>query len=518
MRKERIVSIRALMRRILEKWRWMLLFGLLFAVLAAGYKAVGLRGVIGASGQAQEPETEETVAAQDAGEEDVVSYGEMDLLNTAFDDRNTYIGESLLFRINPAKEGRASFLLRVQVPEEEAAEAAQTAAEAPAQGQETAADTAAQEQTGAQAAEQPQTEQEAQETLGMSVFVPRRGSNKDGQILYVGAQDREETQLLKSYLSYIAEGIDWTALAEEFHTRPQYVQELVEIEEYPGLSGARVTVICEDVEGAQKILSHIKESAQAYTASLTREQGAHDLLITEEKAGVVVDADMKEWLVNEIYSLNNLYTYKTTLERSTGGSSGAASGAAAAVPVKTIVKILAKFGIFGFILGIILFAGCYGAFLLLGGRVLSGKEFNTQFDLKRIAVFPVKTKKNPIDRLIAGIGSGYETSPDRKVCLNVAAETMRALVGGRGTVAVISDLPQEMLSAFTTRLNAVSRGSSVRFAPADIAHSPEGISALCSADAAVIVAQCGRSRYEEAGSLLETAEGAGTEILGSIVI
>lgn len=509
MNKERMVSVSALIRRVLEKWRWLLAAGLIAAVLAAGYKAFGLRHLLQSGGQQEQPAQGEETAESGS----VSAVDELGILDQAYSNRNTYISESLLFRINPEAEGRASFLLQVEVPEEEPQTGVQAGTAAVQEG------TAAAEGQVPQAEQDVETVEEAaaDQTLGISVYVPKRGLGKDGQIVYVGSQNREEALLLKSYLNFIEEGIDWTELAQEYSTRPQYLQELVEVEEYTGLSGARITVIFEDAEGAQRILGHVRQELEAYTAQLQAQQVEHTLTFSEEKAGIVVDPDMEEWLVNQLYSVNNLYTYKTTLGRSMG--SGGASAGSGGVPMGTIVKILVKFAVFGFVLGIILFAGIYVFILLVSGSVLSGKEFNAQYNLRRLAVFPGKTRKNPIDRAIAGMDSSYLTSRDRKECFSAAVANVRAQMAVRGgTVAVISDLPAETVEGVAARLNAAAKGTGLYFAGADLGHSAEGVNTVSASDAVLVLAQCGRSRYGATTVLLDAVQGTGKKVLGSIVL
>lgn len=514
MKRERIVSIRALAGKILEKWRLILLAGILLAVLAGGYKAIGLRALLqqaAAGGDAAEEQAEPAVATDSAD-----LYDEMAILESAYDNRNMYIRESLLFRIDPAKEGRASFLLRVKVPGAQETAAAGAAAA----GANTEAATAAgAEAAGAEASAAAETaagEAAQEDMLGLSIYAPKRGSQQNGQIVYVGTQNRDEAQLLKSYLNFILEGIDWSGLAQEFGTKPQFLQELVDAEEYAGLSGARITVIYENVEGAQKILDYIEEQVNAYAAVLAPDLGEHSLLISEKRSGVFSDPDMEDWVDNEYYSVTNLYTYKTSIGRTLPAASGG-GGESAAVPMKTLVKIIVKFVIFGFVLGVILAAGLYAVLLMISGVVLSARELNTQYDLDRLAVFAAKHKNSPLDRLAARIDSGYTTGADRKAGFAIAVENTLARMHGRGRVAVISDLPDNVVESVVTRLNQAAKGSSLTYIGADIAHSADGISDLCAADAAVLLAQSGRSRYGELYDLLKTAGSAGKTVLGSIV-
>ena len=97
--RERIIDIKALFRCVAEKWRLLLLAGVLVGAVLAGIKGYSeYKLYLLSQGQ------QETAAEETGSEKSKV----LNVMRVAEVDREAYYTESILGKINPHKEGRAT--------------------------------------------------------------------------------------------------------------------------------------------------------------------------------------------------------------------------------------------------------------------------------------------------------------------------------------------------------------------------------------------------------------------------
>ena len=120
--RERIIDIKALIRCIAEKWRFLLLVGVLVGAALAGIKGYSQYKLYLLSQGQQETETEETGSQKDKV---------LNVMRVAETDREEYYVNSILGRINPHKEGKATadILVSAAADTATAAAAGETAAQ-----------------------------------------------------------------------------------------------------------------------------------------------------------------------------------------------------------------------------------------------------------------------------------------------------------------------------------------------------------------------------------------------------
>ena len=159
------------------------------------------------------------------------------------------------------------------------------------------------------------------------------------------------------------------------------------------------------------------------------------------------------------------------------------------------------------------------------GVVLSGRELNRQYSLRRIACIPGRkygSLKGP-DKWVASIDSAYYNHPNRATCVQVANANLETLLGAAGRdaqVAMVGDLSDEYLEKAAAEFTKTARaaGSRVRYYAVPLSsQTPEGVEAIRRCDAAVLVAKAGRSTYKGVGDVLDTAELLGRDVAGSVV-
>ena len=469
--RERIIDIKALIRCVVEKWRLLLLVGFLAGVVLAGIKGYSQYKLYKLSQGQQE------TAAQESGSQK----GQiLNVMHVAEVEREEYYTNSILGKINPHKEGKATADILVSIPANTAPAAA---------GGEPAA-------TGGEPAA-AEGEPAAQEN---SV---------------------KPQNIVNYYASTVLYRIDYTQAAEELGEDPALLGELVTAA--PGTtdpSQLSVAVIYPTPEGAKVILDSILTQVRAARAEAQRIYGNHELLIVNEASGVVVDEELFKWANNRVVEIMALVNSQKTV-----GNNFTSSGSAriATVTQKDVAKTAVKWGVTGLIAGVVMTMVLIVIYLLAAGKVLSGREFNRHFGMRKIACVPGRkfTILKGLDKWAASIDSAYYNHPQRSVCLQVADAGIRAAVRPDAQIALVGDLAPEYLDKLAAEMNKSGASSGLRasyFGIPCMEQTPESVDSIMNCDAAVIVARAEKSCYKDAEDVLDTCALLGREVIGSIVL
>ena len=493
--KERVIDLRALFRSVLEKWRLILLAGFIVCAVLAGkegytqYKIYqeGLK-----ESEQPEPAASETGTSKAA---------ELKRLSEVIENKNTYFVNSILGQIDPAKEGRATAdliaIIGSAVNTEEPAETNTVPAETAQEGQTEASQ---EQQAAGEAIQEPQAGQAAE-------------SETERRI--------RTTNLVNYYSSCVRYRIDYTAVAKELGVDAVLIPELVTVTD--GIKDdnmVSITVIYPTEDGARTILNVILEQLSGMKVQAAEQYGPHTLQIANEASAVVQDANLYKWAYSRTTEITSLINNRKTLDKNL--SSGAAAPSVVKISKRDVVMTAAKQG------GIGLAAGLIGAMILIAiymiasGKVLSGRELNAHYGLRRIACIPGRkygTFKG-LDKLAASVDAGYYSHPKRSVCLQVADAGLRSLMRRDAQIALVSDLPTEYVEKLAAEMNKLGQGSGVirYFAVPCTQQTPDSIEALDNCDAAVLVAKVEASTYKGTGDVLDSVSFLEREILGSIVL
>ena len=162
-------------------------------------------------------------------------------------------------------------------------------------------------------------------------------------------------------------------------------------------------------------------------------------------------------------------------------------------------------------------------YLLAAGKVLSGREFNRHFGMKKIACVPGRkfTILKGLDKWAASIDSAYYNHPQRSVCLQVADAGIRAAVRPDAQIALVGDLAPEYLDKLAAEMNKSGASSGLGasyFGIPCMEQTPESVDSIMNCDAAVIVARAEKSCYKDAEDVLDACALLGREVIGSIVL
>ena len=462
--KERVIDIKGLFRCVVEKWRLLLLVGVLAGAVLAGTKGYSQYKLYKLSQGQQE------TTAQESGSQN----GQiLNVMHVAEVEREEYYTNSILGKINPHKEGKATADILVSIPANTAPAAA--GGEPAATGEEPAA---------------------------------QENSVKPQNIV-------------NYYASTVLYRIDYTQAAEELGEDPALLGELVTA--VPGTtdpSQLSVAVIYPTPEGAEVILDSILTQVRAARAEAQRIYGNHELLIVNEASGVVVDEELFKWANNRVVEIMALVNSQKTV-----GNNFTSSGSAriATVTQKDVAKTAVKWGVTGLIAGVVMTMVLIVIYLLAAGKVLSGREFNRHFGLRKIACVPGRkfTILKGLDKWAASIDSAYYNHPQRSVCLQVADANVRAAVRPDAQIALVGDLAPEYLDKLAAEMNKSGASSGLGasyFGIPCMEQTPESVDSIMNCDAAVIVARAEKSCYKDAEDVLDACALLGREVIGSIVL
>ena len=463
--RERVIDLRALLRCVLEKWRLILLAGLVICAVLAGKEGYAQYKLYQ---EGQQASTEQAPVVNEAG----TKAAELKRINDVIENKNTYFVNSILGKIDPAKEGRATADLVVMTGADMTAEAAQ-------------------ETQAAQPAE----------------------NETDRRM--------RTTSLVNYYISCVNYRIDYTAVAKELGVDAVLIPELVSVtDSIKDDNMASITVIYPTEEGAVKIRDAILVQVSALTVQAQEQYGRHTLQIVNEASAVVQDSSLYKWAYTRTSEITSLINNRKTLEKNL--SSGVTAPSVAKISKRDAAMAAARQGVIGLAAGIIGAMIVIAFYLIAAGKVLSGRELNRHYGLRRIACVPGRkygTLKG-LDKLAASVDAGYYNHPKRSVCLQVADAGIRSLMRRDAQIALVSDLPTEYVEKLAAEMNKLGQGSgAIRyFAVPCVQQTPDSIEALDNCDAAVLVAKAESSTYKGTGDVLDAAGLLGREVIGSIVL
>lgn len=352
------------------------------------------------------------------------------------------------------------------------------------------------------------------------------GDTFDTNLLLTTPAEREAEQILNAYTRYALYGIDWTEAAETYHTKPEYLQELVSVDDGSGdsINTATISVIYPDQDGAEALLNEVISQIRKYSEDVKREYGEHTLAVQNEMGSTVADFSLIERANNRLNVLNGLIngsnSFKTAAN-TLGLSSSAASsaGTEAAVSRSSLIRSVAKFALAGLAGGIVLYIILGMLTLLASGRIYSASEVNRQYGFTKIAVVPSTDagERKGLERFSRRDADEYCSSGSRETCWQIARENLSELAGGSGSVAIVGDADREELEAMAGAIGANCPDLKVE-AAGDILSSPAALHSLKEAGKVVIGVKIGSSRYQRLDRILDTLRTYDKEAIGSIIL
>ena len=493
-RKERIIDLKALLRCILERWRLLIVALILVGLIFGGREGYAQYKLYK---KGQEKQQQAQTAAEEGG---TSKAEELKILSDAMDRKNTHLVNSILAQIDPAREGRATADLIIRIEQETAA------AETPAGTEAAAAQTQA-EQTEAVQTEAAEQSQE-QSALTDSEYA---------------AKVSRELNIINYYYSSILYRMDYTDAAAQLGVNADQIRELVSVSDGNKTDAMlSLKVIYPTQEGAEQIRDSILEQLNALTAEAQQQYGPHTFTVANTASATVADSGMYKWTNTRAQEVIALINSRKTLDKNLS-SGTSAPAAVVTISKRDVVMAAVRQGAAGALAGL---AGCVALialYLIAAGKVLSGRELNRHYGLRKIACVPGRkfgSLKGP-DKWAASMDAGYYNHPQRTICLQVADANLKSILPQDAQIALVGDLPQDAADKLAAEMNKSGSAGSGRvryFAIPCLQQTPESVEAIRNCDAAVLVARAGKSTYKGTDDVLDAVSLLGRDVVGSIVL
>lgn len=354
------INIKDLLWEMVRRWRVLIVTGIVFAVLLAGYQ---YQSDMKASNVVTVKKTQEEIESQ-MGDQDFDDVLGAVALKNQMDQKSDYIANSTLMQINPYAEDAVFMEYYVAVTEETDGTAIVDAYKAFVENQ-VITSYLTEESTDARTVS----------NIGEQVSIVKDSAN-----IYVNAEDANESVLMS--IQSEKEGYSFT-----------------------------IKVCDVNADSCVALANKVKQAVNEYTGTLKGILGTHELKLVSENQTIVVDTELAEFQNRNSTAIktmgNNLdkmktemtsdqialYVYKTTVQENNQTTSET-------VVTNTSVSISKKMLVIGAIVGIIL--ACFYAvgMYLITGKLRTSEEVKT---LYRIKVLGDITNNNGKKRIFAGI-------------------------------------------------------------------------------------------------------------------
>ena len=501
---ERVIDLLALIRTVLKKWRRMLIFGILFALLSAVYFGV-LK-----SGKAVEVVDSE-VSVENESPNNYAA--ELEIIDNSIANKNRYIQNSKLLQLDPNAVSRAYIRFSIQMDDTE------ESSEAEGTGEEAAVQEVIDEQQIHETSSADMADAASADMAGAMENASSSISN-----VYLDDSSRKAVLILRHYINAVNYDTDYEKLASLLGMEKEYIRELVwaGVEDEAALSG-NIQAVYSDEENAVMIAEQALETLKKEKAAATGLYGRHKVIVEPAVVRTTSDRSYNTQLKERLQEMNDLKTQKDNFQKNFNLTEKMVeklsdTGSENKISRKELVKYI----VLGFILGCLLFLLVYAIFLVAAGVLLSSRELGRMFGMNKLAVVPDSRMKSGLDRLISGIGSDRFSSRDERIAYQIAAENICEQLSGlsdSGSVAVVTDLEEETAFGAGQILEEFLKENNIRAEVLPhLNQSPKELSELKSCDASVLLLRGGSSRLRHVSEFKNTLHTYKKTVLGSIVI
>ena len=461
---ERIVSLIGLLKAILLKWRQVLLFSIVIAAVTAAFIIV----------KEYSSDSKYTVE----NETNQINYeNEINTIENVINKKNEYIENSIIARMDSTNVATSIVTLSITTKEID--------------------------------------------SLGFGMSLGYNSEETDASnLMGMTPALRKANRILNYYLRHFSNGMDWDAMAKKYETEPRFLNELVFVNNYnEELVTADLNVVYLDEKGALELLEYVQKQLISYSSEAKEIFGEHTVQFTNQLVRTQPETRYFSWMNDRLVELNNLATQKNNFKNNMQNHA-IQEVANSSINGKALLKISLKYGILGFIVALLISIITISLQLIFTNTVLSGKEFNSQYQFNKIGIITeeekLKTKK--FDKAILKIDQD-ETSPE--VSWKIAANVIKNMCDKESCIALIGDLDRD-------EMEIVKRNLEKDFDESEkcidyelllnLNSSLKSVRQLERCDAIVVVARARKSRYTAVNSMIETICAYNKRIIGSIVL
>lgn len=463
----REIKVSTLWYHILKRWRLLLVIGLLFAVLGAGYK---YRKSEAANAAAQEEASEAQKEEDSKENSDTSTYYDriISQSQSRLEQLQAYLGETVLNKIDPANEAVAVNTYTIV-------------------------------------------------KTGTTTFSPDYAAEElilkmENDLDWDAIAQTQNTQA-----QYINELVNFDIKTEESAGETTTESDENDYETTPLIT---VTVKHYNMDAAQEILDAIDEQIPQLFADLDV-AGVYSVSLKDTSSSYQVDGSLISWTNTR---LNELTSLKSNIERLQSEKDEYTSGTTASAVIlsgSAIAKGCVKYAAAGFVGGVLLMMVLIALYLAVCGRVLSAEEADRVFGIRSLTVLPdAKPHRSALDRHFARLDVDGKNELTVQESWQLAVQNLRTYYPeGAGSILLTGDVPEETLRDVMESLKQAMGETDLQFtACGTIYRHPAAIAQLQESDAVILVGKIGGSRYRKIAADMEEIENRNKPVIGSIIL
>jgi len=318
--------------------------------------------------------------------------------------------------------------------------------------------------------------------------------------------------LLSAYEAMLRNDTVVKALADAIGTEPRYVQELYEVSVSEDARILKVALRHSEELGAQSLQAELFSQLQNIEANLQSGVGEHSLKLLEQNINLTVDMSVLTHLENNKTYLKNL---RDSLKEKKEALASVAAPAGAEISGNAALKKTILLAALGAVAGAGIVVVWAWLAYAVSTKVYSARVLRRRTNIKILGCMAQKETKNPVDRKLR-VWEGREVSPVQEragvLALDVAQrcnDVKKLLITGDGDMEASRPLIQALKQTMPS-VEICDCGSILR--------SGHAVENLASADAVLLVEQCGCSLYGNVADELVMIRDYGAKFLGCILL
>ncbi|MBB5183731.1 hypothetical protein [Catenisphaera adipataccumulans] len=470
--KDRTVSMRALLIRLLLRWKSIILIGIIFGLCFGGKSYLTQKSQLATSNSASE----------ESFDNDYETYYEdqQDQLIKALNNRYKYLKNSVKTNLDPYSTSAASVTLYIN----------------------SSSNTQNTDSAAAAVENESDSSSSSDET-------------SESNNLEVVSSDSNVNTLLTTLSNFTKYGLDWDSVKNKYDiNKDEYLNELV-VTQASG-NTFTVTVFFKSEKSANYVLDDIQSQVEDKFNSTVEKMGVsgYSLVTLDRSSTKVVDSDNFTWLNSRITEINN---YVTLLENN-GTYSDQANAVTASSKITSISKkkVLKQF-ILGGLAGVLIAVILIGFYLLLAGKVLSAKELTDFYEIPSLAVLEKKYRGKSLKGLnkkIMRLNAEDRTNLSIEDRLDLCIDTVTRITDAK-KIALVGDTKASKIIDLSEKIQSRTKDIEIVALP-NVNDSVLERKNLDEVDAVILVAECEVSKYSELNEFFDIAANYRKEIIGAI--
>lgn len=453
---EQEIDLKDLMFALFRKWRLVVLFAFIFAVLLGGNKCV--KELMHQHDEEFVAELKEQYKTDQMKYEQSKKTYERDIesFNASLTNQEEYKEKSILLKADPYNKGTASVDVFVKMSE-------------------------------------------APESAGITVTP-------------VDFAD----SVVKAYASAIQQGGFLEEISREMGVDLIYTKELVTVTTDYDSNMLNVSVTYTDKEGAGKILDVILKNLRSMYPDIQEHLGQHNLSIMNQDIGVITDQTLAEYQKQKV---EDLAATNKNLEDTEKALKELEEPAKPVVLSKmSIVKEGVKYGILGCFVGAFLVAFCVCFVFVMNGNINTDEDLRNRFGLKHLGGFAQTRVKKAFSRVDMWLDrlEGREVVSDNSVVDIISANIIGML--NKGESVFLTGMVEEtrladLAEKIQQRLSELKLGFGT-----DILRNAVSLQNLQKYNTVILVESRRQTKIREIEKEIEIVRNMKKEVLGYIVM